>query len=353
MKKLKGYIFSRPFFGERAPQHVQNIVLRDYCNKYNYNFLLSGTEYTQKNSTYILSELLKNINFYNGLLFYSLLQLPTKREYRHNVYSTIINKKKEIHFAVENISAKTKKDFVEVEKIFLIKSSIFNRKEKFKLGSLKKYVSLNHNKVKRKYLDRMTDNKVHCMKISQKYGKDYWDGDRKYGYGGYKYKYGYHLKVAKKLIDDYKLSNNSKILDVGCGKGFLLFEIKKILPKINIIGLDISSYAIKNSKKEIRSNLRVYDCRKKLNYEDNYFDLVISINTLHNFKLQDLEFSLTEIERVGKLKYLCVESYRNNLEQFNLQCWALTAQTIINVETWKYIFKKSSYSGDFEFIYFK
>lgn len=353
MKKLKGYIFSRPFFGERAPQHVQNIVLRDYCNKNSYNFLLSGTEYTEKNSIYILSELLKNINSYNGLLFYSLLQLPSKSKDRHNVYSSIINKKKEIHFAVENLSAKTKKDFVDVERIFLIKSSTFDIKEKFKLGSLRNYVSFNHNKVKRKYLDRMTDDKIHCMSISKKYGKDYWDGDRRYGYGGYKYINGYHLKVAKKLIDYYKLSNDSKILDVGCGKAFLLFEIKKILPKINIIGLDISNYAIKNSIKEIRSCLRLYDCRKKLNFIDNYFDLVISINTLHNFKLQDLEFSLSEIERVGKLKYVCVESYRNNLEQFNLQCWALTAETIINVESWKYMFKKSSYSGDFEFIYFK
>ena len=127
-----------------------------------------------------------------------------------------------------------------------------------------KIITSLHTKTKRNYIQRMINEKVKCMKISKKYGYEYWDGNRKYGYGGYKYIPGRWKNVAKKLIKIYKLKNDSKILDVGCGKGFLLFEIKKILPNIKIIGIDISNYAIKNSKKEISKFLFKKDIKKKL-----------------------------------------------------------------------------------------
>ena len=111
--------------------------------------------------------------------------------------------------------------------------------------------------------------------------------------------------------------------------------------------------AIKNSKKELRKSLRHGDLNKKLPYKGKKFDLVISINTLHNLKIEKILKCLKEIDNLGNSKYVCVESYRNELEQFNLQCWALTAETIIDVDTWKYLFKNSGYSGDYEFIYFK
>ena len=122
--KLKGYIFSREFFGERVPQNVQNIVLRDYCKKNNYQFLLSGTEYTFKGSSYILSEILDNIKNYDGILFYSLYQLPEKLEKREKLYKRILAKKKQIHFCLENIIIKNKKICNYVEKIFLLKKSL-------------------------------------------------------------------------------------------------------------------------------------------------------------------------------------------------------------------------------------
>ena len=105
------------------------------------------------------------------------------------------------------------------------------------------------------------------MTISKKYGYDYWDGNRKFGYGGYKYIPGRWKEVAKKFIKRYKLNNQSKILDLGCGKGFLLFEIREILPKIQITGIDISKYGLKNSKKEISQFLFKADLKKKLKFK--------------------------------------------------------------------------------------
>jgi ubiquinone/menaquinone biosynthesis C-methylase UbiE len=198
----------------------------------------------------------------------------------------------------------------------------------------------------------MFNKKVECMKVSKKYGYDYWDGNRKYGYGGYKFIPGRWEKVAKKLVDIYKLKNTSKILDVGCGKGFLLYEIKKILPKIKITGIDISTYGIKNSKKEIRKYLFKKDIRKSLKYESKVFDLVFSINTLHNLEIDHLINAIKNMKRIGKKHFICVESYKNEQELFNLQCWALTCESFFSKREWIWILKNAGYNGDFEFIYF-
>ena len=115
-----------------------------------------------------------------------------------------------------------------------------------------KIITSNHLKTKRNYIERMINEKVKCMIEAKKYGKNYWDGNRKYGYGGYKFIDGYQTPVALKLIKKFKLTNNSKIIDIGCGKGFLLYEIKKILPGIKIEGIDVSRYAKLYAKKEVK-----------------------------------------------------------------------------------------------------
>ncbi len=216
----------------------------------------------------------------------------------------------------------------------------------------KSFVSNLHTSTKRDYLQRMTNDKVECMKVARKFEKEFWDGDRKYGYGGYKYIEGRWEKVVKALIKDYDLTNNSKILDVGCGKGYLLFDLKKELKEIEIHGYDISEYAIKNCHHEIKENLFVHDASKKLKFPDNYFDLVISLGTLHNLEIQDLKNSIQEIQRLGKKKYIMVESYRNEEELFNLQCWALTCKAFYSYDEWLWLYKNFGYTGDFEFIYF-
>jgi SAM-dependent methyltransferase len=210
-----------------------------------------------------------------------------------------------------------------------------------------------HNSSQRDCLGRMFDEKVQSMKIARQFSKFFFDGERKYGYGGYKYIPGYLEKTAKKIISYYKLNNKSKILDIGCGKGFLLFEIKKLLPEIRVKGFDISKYAIKNSKREIRENLFVYDLNKKLNFAKNKeFDLVLCLATLHNLNISSAFSAIKEINRVGKKKYIMVDSYSNLTQLFNLQCWALTANIFFSDKDWEWFFKTTNYSGEYEFIHF-
>ncbi|MFC1570450.1 class I SAM-dependent methyltransferase [Candidatus Omnitrophota bacterium] len=209
-----------------------------------------------------------------------------------------------------------------------------------------------HTSTKRDYVGRMTDEKIECSKIAREYGKDYWDGSRRFGYGGYTYDGRWEI-VAKKLIEHYDLPSDAKILDVGCGKGFLAYEFKKLLPDATVVGFDLSEYAIDNAKEEIRGNLSVKPAQEEYPYKDNEFDLVISITTLHNVYINDLKKSLSEINRVGKNSYITVESYRNEEELFNLQCWALTCELFFRPEEWVWLFNEFGYSGDYEFIYFE
>ena len=149
------------------------------------------------------------------------------------------------------------------------------------------------------------------------------------------------------------LDNNSKILDVGCGKGFLLYEIKLLLPKIEVRGFDSSKYALDNSKEEVKQNLFCHQAQEVYPFQDKEYDLTISINTLHNLKIFDLSKALKEIQRVSKNSYICVESFRNDLELFNLECWALTCQSFFSPDEWIWIYNQFGYQGDYEFIYFE
>ncbi|MBT4731167.1 class I SAM-dependent methyltransferase [Candidatus Woesearchaeota archaeon] len=221
------------------------------------------------------------------------------------------------------------------------------------MGKLRNIVTPLHESTKRDYLARMIDDKVHCMNIAKQYGEDYWDGDRRYGYGGYKYIPGRWKPVAEKFIEIYNLKSNSKVLDIGCGKGYLLHEMKLLIPDLDITGIDSSDYGLKNAKDEIKPFLYKHKAENKLPYADNEFDLVISLGALHNLRLPELRAALSEMERVGKQSYLMLESYRNEKELFNLQCWALTAESFFDKDEWIWLYNNFGYTGDYEFIYFE
>jgi ubiquinone/menaquinone biosynthesis C-methylase UbiE len=221
------------------------------------------------------------------------------------------------------------------------------------MGHLLNIVTSLHRSTKRDYLARMVDEKVHCMLKAKEYEADYWDGDRRYGYGGYKYMAGRWKPVAEKLIDIYGLKPGDKVLDVGCGKGFLLYEIQLLIPDLQITGFDVSLHGLAAVHPDFKGNLFRYRAQDIYPFGDKSFDLVISLGCLHNLRIFELQNALKEVERVGKNKYIMVESYRNELEMFNLECWALTAESIFDTAEWIWLFQHFGYTGDYEFIYFE
>ena len=221
------------------------------------------------------------------------------------------------------------------------------------MGQLLEIVTPLHQATQRDYLIRMQDEKVNCMKIAKQYEKDYWDGDRRYGYGGYKYMSGRWEPVAEELIKIYKLNNHSSVLDVGCGKAFLLYELKLLLPGLKVVGFDISEHGLAGAKEDIRESLFIYKAQDHYPFKDNEFDLVISLGCFHNLRIFELQTALSEMERVGEHGYIMLESYRNEQELFNLQCWALTCESFFDTEEWLWLYKHFRYTGDYEFIYFE
>ena len=221
------------------------------------------------------------------------------------------------------------------------------------MGKLVNYVTKLHEATNRSYIDRMIDDKVPCIIKAREYEYDYWDGDRRYGYGGYKFIEGRWKPVAEAMIENYSLTNESRILDVGCGKAYLLYEIKQLLPDLEVAGFDISRHGLAESRKEIRKDLFHYRAQDIYPYGDNHFDLVISLGCLHNIRLHELQTALQEIERVGRQGYVMLESYRNEQELFNLQCWALTAESFLDTSEWIWLYNHFGYTGDYEFIYFE
>ncbi len=199
----------------------------------------------------------------------------------------------------------------------------------------------------------MNDDKVVCMQVAREYEADYWDGDRRYGYGGYRYD-GRWKSVAERLIERYELPEiGANILDMGCGKAHLLYELYKLLGDASVTGCDISAHAIADARPEIKHALFQHPAETLYPFDEDAFDLALSIGVLHNLLLPDLKVALTELERVAKQKYVLVESYRNEEELFNLQCWALTCESFYRPEEWTWIFREFGYTGDYEFIYFE
>ena len=215
------------------------------------------------------------------------------------------------------------------------------------------FVSDLHKSTKRDYVARViSDDKAECSTVAKKYGYDYWDGDRKYGYGGYYYD-GRWRSVAEKIAKHYKLQAGQRVLDVGCGKAFLLYELTQVVPGLEVVGIDISEYGIQNAKEEVRECLQIAEAQN-LPFEDNSFDLVISLTTLHNLKIFDLKKAVQEIERVSRgNSYIMVESFRNDKEEVNMLYWQLTCASYYSVEEWEWLYKEWGYTGDYSFIFFE
>ena len=183
--------------------------------------------------------------------------------------------------------------------------------------------------------------------IARKFDIEYFDGDRLTGYGGYSYHPRFWTETVKYIADFYKLGSNSKILDIGCAKGFMMHDFLLALPKLRIEGIDISDYAINNGYPSVQKLLKVASC-EKLPYEDNSFDYAISVNTIHNLDREGVIKSLKEINRVtSKGSFITVDAYRDEDEKARMFAWNLTAKTILHVNEWKELFDEVNYEGDY------
>jgi len=183
-------------------------------------------------------------------------------------------------------------------------------------------------------------------KIAREFGRDFFDGDRLVGYGGYKYD-GRWVSVVEKFRDYYGLTPESKVLDVGCAKGFMLYDFMKVVPGIKVVGVDISEYAIANAMEDVKPYVYVANA-SDLPFEDKSFDLVISITTIHNLPLNECKRAIREVQRVSnKHAFITLDSWRNEIERDRMEKWNLTALTYMHVDAWKRLFDEVGYTGDY------
>ena len=182
--------------------------------------------------------------------------------------------------------------------------------------------------------------------VARQFGRQYFDGDRTQGYGGYRYD-GRWISVARRICQFYGVSEGDRILDIGCAKGFLLHDLKGIVSNVVVAGLDVSSYALANALPDIRPHI-VQGTADALPFPNSSFDVVISINTIHNLERERCKQALREIERVSRRdKYVQVDSWLNEQQHQNFERWVLTALTYFEPDGWRSLFQEAGYTGDY------
>jgi ubiquinone/menaquinone biosynthesis C-methylase UbiE len=183
--------------------------------------------------------------------------------------------------------------------------------------------------------------------LSRQFGKDYFDGARIHGYGGFNYHPRFWTETVKYFRDHYRLPEDGSVLDVGCAKGFMLHDFKLLMPRLRVAGIDISKYAIDNAIETVKPFLRVGNA-VDLPYPDRSFDLVVAVNTIHNLELRPCKQALREIQRVSRGNaFLVVDAWRNEEERRRLEQWVLTCRTHMHTDAWKKLFAEVGYTGDY------
>ncbi|WDZ94307.1 class I SAM-dependent methyltransferase [Herbaspirillum sp. WKF16] len=206
---------------------------------------------------------------------------------------------------------------------------------------------VNYPKAKRNVEERGNEKTEADRALARQFGRDFFDGDRRVGYGGFNYFPRFWQPVIPTFQEHFGLSGASSVLDVGCAKGFMMHDLAELIPGIVVKGIDISSYAVENAIEDMRPYVQVGDARN-LEFPNDSFDVVISINTIHNLGRDDCARALREIERVSKgHSYITVDAYRTDEEKKRMYAWNLTAQTIMHVDEWKAFFDEVGYTGDY------
>jgi ubiquinone/menaquinone biosynthesis C-methylase UbiE len=203
-----------------------------------------------------------------------------------------------------------------------------------------------HPATKRNYDKRAAEKTPEIIRLAKQFGKDFFDGDRKCGYGGYNYD-GRWKAVVERMYLHYNLPDAAAVLDIGCGKGFMLHDFKEIMPNCSVAGIDVSEYAIENAMLSVKPFLKVASA-EKLPFPDSSFDLVVSVNSIHNLPLEACKTALKEIERVSRANsFITVDAWRNEEERANLMKWVLTAETYMHADDWKKLFREIGFTGDY------
>ena len=206
---------------------------------------------------------------------------------------------------------------------------------------------VNYPKTKRNVEDRGQSKTEADRAIARRFDKEFFDGDRKHGYGGFNYFPRFWQPVIPTFCDHFCLTARSSVLDVGCAKGFMLHDMAELIPGITVKGVDVSEYAVANAIEDMKPHVQVADARK-LPFPDKSFDVVIAINTIHNLEIEECAEALREIERVQrKGAFVTVDAYRTEEEKRRMYAWNLTARTIMSVDDWVAFFRKVGYTGDY------
>lgn len=185
--------------------------------------------------------------------------------------------------------------------------------------------------------------------ISRRFDVDYFDGDRRHGYGGFSYHPRFWTDTVGLFTTHYGLADDASILDVGCAKGFMLRDFSLRLPHAHLAGVDISPYAIAHAEPDVAPFLQVASA-DALPFDDGSFDLVISINTIHNLDRRGCIRAFAELERVCRGNaFVMVDGWKNDEERELLQRWVLTARTMLSAEDWIALMDEAGYTGDYAF----
>lgn len=206
---------------------------------------------------------------------------------------------------------------------------------------------VNYPRTKRNVDERGQTKTEEDRSIARQFGREFFDGDRRHGYGGFNYMSRFWQPVVPTLQEHFKLVAGSRLLDIGCAKGFMLHDLAELIPGIEVAGIDVSAYAIDNAIADMRPHLQVASATE-LPFPDHSFDVVIAINTLHNLERAELIQALREIERVGRGQaFVTVDAYRDDEEKERMFAWNLTARTVLSVDGWKDLFAEAGYTGDY------
>jgi ubiquinone/menaquinone biosynthesis C-methylase UbiE len=202
-------------------------------------------------------------------------------------------------------------------------------------------------KIRRNIKQRAAAKDPDIVALARQYGELYWDGPREYGYGGYHYD-GRWRPVARDIIAHFRLESGMRVLDVGCGKGFLVKDLMLECPGLEAFGLDISHYAVLRCPPEIVGRLHLGSA-DSLPFPDRSFDAVLSINTIHNLPRADAVKAMREIERLsGGRAFVQVDSYLSPAQKEMFESWVITAQFHDYPDGWRQLFAEAGYSGDYD-----